>query len=189
MASSGGPSAPVPMHPWYAPMVFVSETDDRPLSQFLSCTDGLICTGYRDSPSTPSLVEPGRASGSTIDLWATSNVFKAGHRIRREVSSSNFPRFDRNPTTGSGWPRTPNAHRVADHPAQRAVPLPYHAAHRATIRGSGRGLPQGLMAPALPPRYKGRAGQGGKRAPRASTFRAVVSGDATASAARRRRPP
>jgi putative CocE/NonD family hydrolase len=36
----------------------------------------------------------------TIDLWATSNVFKAGHRIRVEISSSNFPRFDRNPNTG-----------------------------------------------------------------------------------------
>ncbi|HSX80198.1 MAG TPA: CocE/NonD family hydrolase, partial [Candidatus Saccharimonadia bacterium] len=35
-----------------------------------------------------------------IDLWATSNVFKAGHRIRVEISSSNFPRFDRNPNTG-----------------------------------------------------------------------------------------
>ena len=36
----------------------------------------------------------------TIDMWSTSNVFKKGHRIRLEVSSSNFPRFDRNPNTG-----------------------------------------------------------------------------------------
>jgi len=36
----------------------------------------------------------------TIDLWATSNLFKKGHRIRLEVSSSNFPRFDRNTNTG-----------------------------------------------------------------------------------------
>jgi putative CocE/NonD family hydrolase len=35
-----------------------------------------------------------------IDMWSTSNLFKAGHRIRLEVSSSNFPRFDRNPNTG-----------------------------------------------------------------------------------------
>ena len=131
-------------------MVFVSETDDMPLSQCLSCTDGIIRTRYRDSTSTPSLVEPGRAYGSTIDLWATSNVFKAGHRIRVEVSSSNFPRFDRNPNTGSGLPRTPNAHRGAAHPAPRAVPRPYHAAPRATIRGSRRGMPQGLMAQPSP---------------------------------------
>jgi putative CocE/NonD family hydrolase len=35
-----------------------------------------------------------------IDLGVTSNVFKRGHRLRLEVSSSNFPRFDRNPNTG-----------------------------------------------------------------------------------------
>jgi hypothetical protein len=158
-ASAGGPSAPVPMHQWYAPMVFVSETDDRPLPPFLSCTDGIIRTRSRDSPSTPSLVEPGRASGSTIDLWATSNVFKAGHRIRGEVSSSHVPRFDRNPNTGSGLPRTPNAHRGAHHPAPRAVPLPYHTAHRATIRGAGRGMPQGLPQPSPSIQGEGWAGR------------------------------
>jgi putative CocE/NonD family hydrolase len=63
-------------------------------------TDGIIHARYRDSRSTPSLVEPGRVYRYTIDLWATSNVFKAGHRIRLEISSSNFPRFDRNPNTG-----------------------------------------------------------------------------------------
>ncbi|MEC9446966.1 MAG: CocE/NonD family hydrolase C-terminal non-catalytic domain-containing protein, partial [Chloroflexota bacterium] len=42
-----------------------------------------------------------RAYCYEIDLWATSNVFKAGHRIRLEVSSSNFPRFDRNTNTGN----------------------------------------------------------------------------------------
>jgi len=63
-------------------------------------TDGIIRARYRDSRSTPSLVEPGRVYRYTIDLWATSNVFKAGHQIRVEISSSNFPRFDRNPNTG-----------------------------------------------------------------------------------------
>ena len=64
-------------------------------------TDGIIRARYRDSASDPSLVEPGRAYCYTIDLWATSNVFKEGHRIRVEVSSSNFPRFDRNTNTGN----------------------------------------------------------------------------------------
>ncbi len=63
-------------------------------------TDGIIRARYRDSMSDPSLVEPNRAYCYTIDLLATSNVFKAGHRIRLEVSSSNFPRFDRNTNTG-----------------------------------------------------------------------------------------
>ena len=64
-------------------------------------TDGIIRARYRDSRSSPSLLEPGRAYQYTIDLWATSNVFKAGHCIRLEISSSNFPRFDRNTNTGN----------------------------------------------------------------------------------------
>jgi len=47
-----------------------------------------------------ALIEPGRAYEYEIDLWATSNVFRAGHRIRLDVTSSNFPRWDRNPNTG-----------------------------------------------------------------------------------------
>ena len=63
-------------------------------------TDGIIRARYRESMSSPSPVEPGKAYCYTIDLWATSNVFKAGHQIRLEISSSNFPRFDRNTNTG-----------------------------------------------------------------------------------------
>ena len=64
-------------------------------------TDSIIRARYRDSKSNPTLLEPGKAYRYTIDLWATSNVFKQGHRIRLEVSSSNFPRFDRNTNTGN----------------------------------------------------------------------------------------
>ena len=63
-------------------------------------SDGIIRARYRDSSSNPSLIEPGRVYKYTIDLWSTSNVFKAGHRIRLDISSSNFPRFDRNTNTG-----------------------------------------------------------------------------------------
>jgi putative CocE/NonD family hydrolase len=52
------------------------------------------------SPAHPEPIEPGKIYAYTIDLWATSNVFQAGHCIRLEISSSNFPRFDRNPNTG-----------------------------------------------------------------------------------------
>jgi len=45
-------------------------------------------------------LQPNRPYEHTIDLWATSNVFKAGHRIRLQVTSSCFPRWDRNPNTG-----------------------------------------------------------------------------------------
>jgi len=64
-------------------------------------TDGIIRARYRESMSNPTLLEPGKAYRYDIDLWATSNVFKAGHRIRVEISSSNFPRFDRNTNTGN----------------------------------------------------------------------------------------
>ena len=64
-------------------------------------TDGIIRARYRDSMASPTLVEPGKAYRYSIDLWATSNVFKPGHRIRVEISSSNFPRFDRNTNTGN----------------------------------------------------------------------------------------
>ena len=64
-------------------------------------TDGIIRARYRDSMSKPTLLEPDRPYCYDIDLWATSNVFKAGHRIRLEISSSNFPRFDRNTNTGN----------------------------------------------------------------------------------------
>ncbi|MHB8576557.1 MAG: CocE/NonD family hydrolase, partial [Dehalococcoidia bacterium] len=63
--------------------------------------DGIIRARYRDSASRPSPIEPGTPYRYTIDLWATSTVFLPGHRIRLEISSSNFPRFDRNLNTGA----------------------------------------------------------------------------------------
>jgi putative CocE/NonD family hydrolase len=63
-------------------------------------TDGIIRARYRNSVSTAEFLTPGSVEKYEIDLLATSNVFKAGHRIRVEISSSNFPRFDRNPNTG-----------------------------------------------------------------------------------------
>ena len=46
------------------------------------------------------MITPGRVYKITIDLWATSNIFKKGHAVRLEISSSNFPRFNRNLNTG-----------------------------------------------------------------------------------------
>jgi putative CocE/NonD family hydrolase len=63
-------------------------------------TDGIIRARYRESRSQPVLLTAGKVYEYTIDMWSTSNVFKAGHQIRLEISSSNFPRFDRNPNTG-----------------------------------------------------------------------------------------
>ena len=63
-------------------------------------TDGILRARYRNGKTTPALLTPGEPTSFTIDVGATSNVFLPGHRIRLEVSSSNFPRFDRNPNTG-----------------------------------------------------------------------------------------
>jgi uncharacterized protein len=63
-------------------------------------TDGILRMRYRDSLETPKLMAPGDVYKVTIDAGVTSNVFLPHHRIRIEISSSNFPRFDRNPNTG-----------------------------------------------------------------------------------------
>jgi putative CocE/NonD family hydrolase len=62
--------------------------------------DGIVRARYRASTAMAEPVVPGRTYQYRIELGATSNVFKAGHRIRLYVSSSNFPRFDRNDNTG-----------------------------------------------------------------------------------------
>lgn len=63
-------------------------------------TEGIIRARYRDSQEKPELMNPGQLYKLKIDLWATSNVFRKGHILRLEVSSSNFPRFDRNLNSG-----------------------------------------------------------------------------------------
>jgi len=63
-------------------------------------TDGILRARYRKSKSTPELLTPGEPTEIHVELGATSNLFRIGHRIRLEVSSSNFPRYDRNPNTG-----------------------------------------------------------------------------------------
>ena len=63
-------------------------------------TDGIVRARYRNSTQRAEPIEPGKIYQYSIDMWATSNLFKAGHRIRLYVSSSNFPRFNRNLNTG-----------------------------------------------------------------------------------------
>jgi uncharacterized protein len=72
----------------------------RPDGYAQNLADGIIRARYRDSRTTPTPLTPGEVSRFTIDLWATSHVFLPGHRIRLEIASSNFPRFDRNLNTG-----------------------------------------------------------------------------------------
>ena len=63
-------------------------------------TEGILRARYRNSQEKPEMINPGEVYKLTVDLWATSNVFLTGHRLRLEVASSNFPRFNRNTNTG-----------------------------------------------------------------------------------------
>ena len=78
--------------------------DVEPCGAARSLTDGIIRARYRQGTDEARPITPGAVEEYVIDLVATSNVFKAGHRIRLEISSSNFPRFDRNfNTAGDPW--------------------------------------------------------------------------------------
>jgi putative CocE/NonD family hydrolase len=74
--------------------------DVRPEGYAQNLADGILRTRYRNSRARAELLVPDQVYELTIDLWATSHVFFPGHRIRLEISSSNFPRFDRNLNTG-----------------------------------------------------------------------------------------
>jgi uncharacterized protein len=104
--------------------------DVAPCGFARNLTDGIIRARYRYSMSEPSLIEPGEVVEYEIDLWATGNVFKEGHRIRVEISSSNFPRFDRNPNTGELPGRSTEMvsalqtiHHSAEYPSRIILPV------------------------------------------------------------------
>jgi putative CocE/NonD family hydrolase len=75
-------------------------TKDYPLGFDLNIGDSIKRARYRDSLEKPTFMHPGEIYPLTIDIYPSSNVFAKGHRIRVDISSSNFPRFDLNPNTG-----------------------------------------------------------------------------------------
>lgn len=105
--------------------------DVFPDGRAINLTDGILRARFRegiDAPEAP--IEPGRAYAYQIDLWATSNLFRAGHRIRLDVTSSNFPRWDRNPNTGAPLgegaemvPATQTILHDAAHPSHVLLPI------------------------------------------------------------------
>jgi putative CocE/NonD family hydrolase len=74
--------------------------DVQPDGRAFNVADGIVRARYRDARASPAPLVPDAVTSFTIDLWATSYVFAPGHRLRVEISSSNFPRFDRNLNTG-----------------------------------------------------------------------------------------
>ena len=75
-------------------------TDVHPDGSAIHVCEGIRGARFRESLENPTLIEPGKVYEYIISLWETSNVFKVGHRIRLEISSSNFPRYARNQNTG-----------------------------------------------------------------------------------------
>ena len=97
-------------------------------------TEGILRARYRDSQEKTDLMNTGQIYKMTIDMWSTSNVFLKGHTLRLEISSSNFPRFDRNLNTGEAQSTGKNyvsatntIYHDAEHPS--ALVLPIVAAH------------------------------------------------------------
>jgi hypothetical protein len=106
--------------------------DVFPDGRAIFLTDGIIRARYRKSLAEPEPLTPGEPYQLSLDLSVTSNVFLPGHRIRLEVSSSNFPRFDRNTNTGgviadeSADQATIAVNRVLhgpDYPSQLILPV------------------------------------------------------------------
>jgi putative CocE/NonD family hydrolase len=73
---------------------------DYPRGYAMNIADGILRARYRDSWERPRLMTPGAVYQINIEPYATCNLFKAGHRIRVDISSSNFPRYDLNYNTG-----------------------------------------------------------------------------------------
>jgi putative CocE/NonD family hydrolase len=99
--------------------------DVWPSGRAINLSDGIARARARNGDGPAVLLEPGRMERYEIDLMVTGNVFRTGHRIRLEVSSSNFPRFDRNPNTGAEI-GTSAALRVARQTVAHSAAQPSH---------------------------------------------------------------
>jgi putative CocE/NonD family hydrolase len=105
-------------------------SEDYPQGYALNISDGILRCKFRDSWEKPSLMEPGKVYPITIRLYPTSNLFVAGHRIRLDISSSNFPRLDVNGNTGENpalsqikVPAENTVYHDAERPSHLLLPL------------------------------------------------------------------
>ena len=96
----------------------------------LNLTDAIIRGRYRATRDHAVMLKPGQVYPFTIDPFPTANVFKKGHRIRVDISSSNFPRFDANPNTGEPLGKNRRMitadntiHHSARYPSHLVLPL------------------------------------------------------------------
>ena len=105
---------------WTAKLVDVS-----PTGYAMNLCDGIFRARYRESRSESRLLEPNRVYEYEIDVAVTGNVFQKGHSVRIEISSSNFPRFDRNLNTGKDYGKDGEM-RVANQAVYHSREYPSH---------------------------------------------------------------
>ena len=137
-------TGPVRLHLWAATTAADTDftaklVDVYPDGYARNLTDGIIRARYRQGTDAARPITPGEVYEYTIDLWATSNLFRRGHRIALEVSSSNFPRFDRNLNTGHELGADAEmrpAIQTIFH--DRGAPVAAGAADRAAVGGTAR---------------------------------------------------
>jgi uncharacterized protein len=105
-------------------------TDIWPTGFVQRLCDGIVRARFREGMESPTLIEPGKIYRYTIDCWNTSQVFKTGHRIGLEISSSAFPKFARNLNTGAPLGTTSEMavaeqriYHDADHPSALILPI------------------------------------------------------------------
>jgi hypothetical protein len=104
--------------------------DVYPAGNLTLVADGIIRARYRDSMATPELMEPGTVYTITFDIGNVGHLFKAGDSIRVDISSSNFPKYDRNLNTGgelyteTEWVIAENTvYHDADNPSYIMLPV------------------------------------------------------------------
>ncbi len=110
--------------------IYARLVDVAPDGYAANVCDGIIRARFRTSDREPSPLEPGAPFELTVDMLETANVFRAGHRVRLEVTSSCFPKFDRNPNTGE-WESLSGETQVAEqqvfhdagHPSHLLLPV------------------------------------------------------------------
>jgi hypothetical protein len=111
---------------------FATLTDVYPDGRSILITEGALRTKYRESKTKTSLLTPNQPYELNIPLWETSNLFKTGHKIRLQITSSNFPRFNRNLNSGKAMAEENEddirvAHQVvmhdSAHPSSLVLPV------------------------------------------------------------------
>lgn len=115
---------------------FVARLSDVfPDGRAIQIQSGILRARYRNLEGEPELLEPGRVYQLEVDLWHTANRFKSGHRLRVDISSADFPRFDRNSNLG-GEPGEPICAR------QTIYRDPLYPSHLLVCVLSPRGMEQ-----------------------------------------------